>query len=1522
MSPNDSFSQHVVTAVIVAHDGAAWLPHLIDALGEQTRPVQRVVAVDTGSRDRSGSVLTARLGQGAVFGMDRSTGYAAAVRRAVQHKAASAPVAEPGRGRAGQVEWLWLLHDDCEPAADALEQLLRGAAETPTAAVLGPKLMDWANRDIVAEAGVALDTAGRRITGVEPREVDQGQHDGDRDVMAVCSAGMLVRRDVWEQEGGFDPGMALFGEDIDFCWRVHAAGFRVRVITDAVLFHVAAATRNRRAISVGRRARLLDRRNNLITLLGNLPAARMLASLAGNLALSLLRTVFYLVAKRPTAALDESAAVAGFVGRPLRLARARRLRARGRRAAYGALRADLQPGHSIRRAAEFTSTVLSRTSRQDLAGAHHATDDPDDDESLLTDSGVLQRMLTRPGVLLLIGLIAVAIAAERSVITSGTLGGGALLPAWEGASSLWGQFLQAYHPSGVGSASAGPPYVGLVALLATILLGKAWLAVDVLLLSCVPLAGVTAFFALRRVTLSVPVRVWAAASYALLPVAFGAISAGRLGTAVAFVLIPVIGMLAGRMCTQPPRIARRAAWATGLAVTVGTAFVPILWPITVVGAVLAALTLRRAVASLLPNLGIVVLTPLVLLLPWLLELLPHPSRLLLEAGLAQPGLADAKLPARSLLLLSPGGPGLPPYWVSAGLVLVGLAALLATRRFRLVVAGWCVALIGFGAALLASKATVLPADGQPVTAWPGVALAVAAAGLLLAGAAAADSAGRALSAGGRTGISRFSSARGLPVTVLALLACTAPLLAGAYWLMNGVSGPIGPAGGEVVPSIVSTTAAAGRQLRTLVLAPATGGKVSFLLLRGDSPQFSSPDVTPVPAAQAALTRTVADLVAPNGGEAVDQSQQLARFGIGFVLMRRPVDAGLASILDDVTGLTEVSMTSSFDLWRLTILPSRVSVLESSGAVVPVTSGAIGVSGATVPAAGGTLLLAEPAGGWTASVNGHSLTPVVSPAGSWAQAFRLPPGGGTLTVSRNGLVHDLVMALELLAFLIVAALALPGIRSAAEIEAAAVSAAAVGSTSDGVAAAGDGEPGEEPERVLAGAGRRGAGRRAASTVLGSRAAGSRVAGSTAGAARAGAGATAAGPVGAGVAGAGWADTAATAVGPVRAGSAAAGASAAGQPRGQAAAAEAGRSRRGSSGRSRIGSRGKTRRGDAPRPGDALAERAGSTAAAAAGSGAAAGSAAAASAATAGGGRLRGRRRGSDSRAAATSDRPGTAWPAGQPVSRFVSGPPEEAVASADRGRRASGYVDAPDGAVTSADRGRRASGYVDPPGYADSAGYPGAPGSPGYAGRRGDVVPAEYPETRRSAPSGYRDEYGGYESGNSDRGSRRQSYDDGSRGQAYGGRDYDSAGYDSASGAGRDSGASRGYPARDARSDPYDYPDQPDYQQAGYGSQGGQSGPGASWASDERASSWPTAGRRADRSPGDQQPGGWRSDDQRAWPADAESGRPGSSWPVPGQGDALEALPPADEVHHDWPRRNDRPAHGWPAPDGEDEGEDW
>ena len=1064
MSTTNTQGQHVVTAVIVAHDGAAWLPRIAEALLGQTRPVQRVVAVDTGSQDRSGAVLAELLGRSVVFGMDRQTGYGAAIAHALRHRGANTNVPGPaGLAPGDRTEWVWLLHDDCEPAPDALEQLLRAAAEARSLAVLGPKVMDWADRRVLLEAGVTIDGAGRRITGVEPREADQGQHDGDRDVMAVSSAGMLVRRDVWDQVGGFDPAMPLLRDDVDFCWRVHAAGHRVRVITDAIVYHLEATARNRRTPSAAPRPRRMDRHNALLTLLANLPLGPALSALAGNLVLSTLRTVFFLLAKRPRAALDEFTGVTSVVGHPLQLAAARRQRAQGRRAAYSRLRGDLPPGRSVRRLAEFAASVFYTSTQIDTAGSHHATDDPSDDDYMLVDNGFAQRILTHPGVLLVAGLTVVALIAERSLLGAGTLSGGALTPAWGGASGLWHEYLQGFHPAGIGSATSTPPYVAVIAALATVLGGKPWLAIDVIMIACIPLAGLSAFLAARRVTRSVLACVWAAAAYALLPVGMGAVAAGRFGSAVVFALIPLLAVLAARIFTEGPRRARRAAWAAGLVIGIAAAFVPLIWVIAVLAALLAAVVFYRSGRGMLLNLGITAVVPPILLMPWTLRVAAQPSLLFLEAGNKVPGLATSALPARSLLLLSPGGPGLPPFWVTGGLALAALAALLLTARRFLVMAGWSVALLGLLVSVAVSRMLLTTDDASKrVVGWPGISLAIAAAGLVLAAVVAADALPGQLAGG------RWRRPAGFGVLILAAAACSAPLLAAGSWIATGVRGPVGGADAPVLPPFVSVSSDNGLRPRTLVLH-AEHGTITYEVLRGSDPLLGATDLTQPPAAQRTLDAVVSTLVAPGGGDAQDQGQALAALDIGYVLLPAPGNGALAGTLSSVAGLRPLSKTAAFQLWRVAQTTARVRVAEPGGKLVTVPSGQVTVSGAAAPRSGGTLELAEPAGGWTATLNGTALQSVPSPAGTWAQAFRLPPGGGTLDISHSQLGRTLIVVLEALALLVVVGLALPGARVPAGSAAAAPAERTAGGRRERREKAADAldEPGLEPGSTPAG-----------------------------------------------------------------------------------------------------------------------------------------------------------------------------------------------------------------------------------------------------------------------------------------------------------------------------------------------------------------------------------------------------------------------------------------------------------------------
>ena len=1047
MSENASHLRHTVTAVIVAHDGARLLPGLINGVREQTHPVQRVVGVDTGSRDRSGAALTELLDPDAVFGMEPDTGYGAAVARALQHPVARGPATRSGAEREASVEWIWLLHDDCEPAADALEQMLKVASRSRSTAVLGPKLKDLSDRRVLREAGITTDRAGRRFSGIEPGEIDQGQHDGTRPVLAVSSAGMLIRRDVWNQVGGFDANLPLFRDDIDFCWRVHAVGYEVRVVTDAVVYHRELAARQIRKVPVaGGHPRLLDRRSALYVFAVNLPFGPMLAIMGGCVAGSVVRAAYFLLTKQQRKAWAHLGAIAWLLRHPVLLWHARRRRAANRKRGWGVLRGQLPKGRTLARLAEDAAGLLSRSSGYESGGLHHALiDEPGDDMPMPATDSVVRRVLTSPGVLLCAGLILVALVAERSLVGSvlsgsGTLKGGALVPAWGGASDLWREYLAGYHDAGIGSAASAPPYLGLMAALSTLLLGKPWVAADLLLFGCVPAAGLTAFLAARRITSVLTARVWIAVTYALLPVAMGAVAAGRIGTAVVFVLLPLIAITVGRMLTGSARVARRAAWAAGLLVAVAAAFVPLVWPIAVAGALIAVAAwhwLGRAAAI---NAAIVAVVPAVILMPWTVHLFTSPSAFFLEAGLPPPGLASAGLRPESVLLLSPGGPGLPPAWVTAGLVLPAFCALLARRRIALVYTGWSIALAGLAISLLVSRVQVTPPQGgTAVSAWPGIATAIAAAGLLLAATPLIEAVARSARADGppaarhygeqRGGIAGGSRGVAPPGLALLAVAASAPVLAAGYWLTTGVRGPVGAAGPQILPAFVAASSSGPDRNRTLVMRQ-DGGVLSYTVLRNADPVLGEPELTEQSSATRALDGVVASLGAAASGDGGDTGQALSQFDIGYVLLPAPIDQTLAHQLNGAAGLVPLTVAPAYDLWQVSGTVARVRVIGTDASVVPVPSGPIGVQTVLAPGTAGTLVLAEAAGGWSATLNGKPLARLAAPVDGWAQGFVLPAGGGRLVITRDEQARDISLAGEAVAVLVVFALALPGTRTAA------------------------------------------------------------------------------------------------------------------------------------------------------------------------------------------------------------------------------------------------------------------------------------------------------------------------------------------------------------------------------------------------------------------------------------------------------------------------------------------------------------
>nr|WP_303710767.1 glycosyltransferase [Kutzneria buriramensis]WKX09675.1 glycosyltransferase [Kutzneria buriramensis] len=1035
-----------MTAVLVSHDGARWLPDALAGLLGQERPVQYAMGADTGSADASAQLVTDALGADRVLHLARRTGFGQAVEEVgrmapvltpddlpyLKRPSGWDPVTRTWRDDAydlpelphGEpVQWLWLLHDDCAPEPDALAQLLRVVENEydlgrNDVAVVGPKLRGWYDRRQLLEVGVTIANSGRRWTGLDRREQDQGQHDHVRPVLSVSTAGMLIRRDVFEQLGGFDRRLPLMRDDVDLCWRANAAGHRVLIAPEAVVRHAEAASRERRAVDCAGRTTAsphkVDKAGAVYALLVNARTAVLPWVLLRLVLGTLLRTVAYLVGKVPGQALDEIRGLLGVLLRPERILAGRRRR--GRPAVDKDELRPLfpPPGATVRATVEQAAGNLFADSDPEItsgAGRHgggiESGPGGDDADFLeIEQFARLKRIARKPGPVLFLVLLLVSLVACRALLGGGALAGGALLPAPADSSELWSRYLDSWHAVGAGGTPSAPPYLAMVAMLASVLFGSTGLAVTLLLVFSVPLAGLTAYFASRPLVESRLLRAWAAVVYAFLPAATGALAGGRLGTAVLAVLLPLIaraGIAASGLANaSDTRGSWRATWAYALLLTVTTAFTPIVWPIALVLGI-ALLAVRRAEITaygprVLAQLG----TPLLILAPWSLSLLPF--GFFQEAGLEYGSSAASAL---DLLGASPGGPGTVSGLMLIGIVLAALAALLRSERQFGIWTAWAAALVGLVFAVLSNGST-----------WAGPATLVYGLALLAAAVLGAD--------GARSRVAEQSFGWRQPVAVLiAFTSAAGPLLVAAGWMIGGADGPLERRDPVQVPAFVAEESGTRDQARTLVLDSDSAAHVGYMLVRGSGARLGDAEVASADGENSTLDKVVANLVAGSGA---DQADQLGKFAVRYVLVHQGAPREVTRVLDATPGLNRLSQQDGSGLWRVDQEVARATIVPKTGNPQPVAAGAVDIH-TTIPAGGdGRILrLADTAAeGWTATLDGKPLTRTT--VDGWAQGFQLPASGGRLNVTFDDpITHTAWLWAQGALAVVLVVLALPGRR---------------------------------------------------------------------------------------------------------------------------------------------------------------------------------------------------------------------------------------------------------------------------------------------------------------------------------------------------------------------------------------------------------------------------------------------------------------------------------------------------------------
>ncbi len=162
-------------------------------------------------------------------------------------------------------DYLLLLNDDCEVTQDDWLLTMLGQAQLSHVGAVGAKLL-YPDSDLIQHAGVTNLTAGpahKLQRDSDSHSYYYGRNRFCYDCIGVTAACMMVRRRVFEEAGGFDEGLRVAFNDVDFCFKLYERGLYQVLRNDVVLYHHESLSRGDDLLTEEKTKRLMQERDAL-----------------------------------------------------------------------------------------------------------------------------------------------------------------------------------------------------------------------------------------------------------------------------------------------------------------------------------------------------------------------------------------------------------------------------------------------------------------------------------------------------------------------------------------------------------------------------------------------------------------------------------------------------------------------------------------------------------------------------------------------------------------------------------------------------------------------------------------------------------------------------------------------------------------------------------------------------------------------------------------------------------------------------------------------------------------------------------------------------------------------------------------------------------------------------------------------------------------------------------------------------------------------------------------------------------
>jgi len=272
-------SSALVATAILNYNGQDFLADYLPT--HQSSDTHQVLVFDNASTDESVRIAKEH-DQVQVITLAENTGFAGGYNHALPHIGS---------------KYVAIVNSDIKVTQGWLDPIISLMESDASIGAVQPKIKSVLQPDEFEYAGAAggfLDRLGYpycRGRILNTVEKDQGQYDTSIEVDWSSGAAMVIRTELYKSAGGFDADFFAHMEEIDLCWRIRRAGYKIICVPQSVVYHVGGGT----LTYDSPRKTFLNVRNNYWMVLKNKSVGSLIGVLPAKMAIDCLYALSFLL---------------------------------------------------------------------------------------------------------------------------------------------------------------------------------------------------------------------------------------------------------------------------------------------------------------------------------------------------------------------------------------------------------------------------------------------------------------------------------------------------------------------------------------------------------------------------------------------------------------------------------------------------------------------------------------------------------------------------------------------------------------------------------------------------------------------------------------------------------------------------------------------------------------------------------------------------------------------------------------------------------------------------------------------------------------------------------------------------------------------------------------------------------------------------------------------------------------------------------------------------------------------------